>query len=145
MMASHATLNNLLTAPSPAGRMEVGCSFNTCGVSRSVIAGGRQVSVNPGTECSFFPVKDVTTKPPTEQPHQERECVHRRAGAQGDFYPGARFVHALQRMRGEAALALSRKVGAFFWSDAARLSVWLCHDCAREASLARPAAEADAA
>ena len=91
-------------------------------------------------------VTDVTTEPPVEQSQRERECVHRRAGAAGDFYPGERFVSALQRMRGDAALALARKVGAFFWSDAPRVSVWLCHGCAREAALARPGAvEADAA
>jgi hypothetical protein len=67
-------------------------------------------------------------------------------GARGDFYSGLQFVSALQRMRGGAAVELARKVGAFFWSDAPRVSVWLCHDCAREASLARPGiAEADAA
>lgn len=91
-------------------------------------------------------MRDVTTQPPPEESRKERECVHRRTGADGDFYPGARFVHALQRMRGEAALALARKVGAFFWEDAPRVSVWLCRECAREASLARPGAvEADAA
>lgn len=85
----------------------------------------------------FFTVIDVTTEPQPEQPHRERECIHRRLGAGGDFYPGQQFVSALQRMRGGAGFALARKVGAFFWSDAPRVSVWLCHDCAREASLAR--------
>jgi hypothetical protein len=41
-------------------------------------------------------------------------------------------------MRSAVAVTMARKVGAFFWSDAPRVSVWLCHDCAREASLARP-------
>jgi hypothetical protein len=91
-------------------------------------------------------VKDVTTEPTLEQPHRERECVHRRAGAEGDFYGGSQFIRALQRMRGEAALTMAQKVGAFFWSDAPRVSVWLCRDCAREAALARPdIVEADAA
>jgi hypothetical protein len=91
-------------------------------------------------------VKDVTTQPIPEQPHRERECVHRRAGAGGDFYGGVQFIRALQRMRGESALAMAHKVGAFFWSDAPRVSVWLCHGCAREAALARPdVVEADAA
>lgn len=91
-------------------------------------------------------MKDVTTEPPAEQAQRERECVHRQTGAAGDFYAGDRFVAALQRMRGAAALALARKVGAFFWADAPRVSVWLCHGCAREASLGRPdAVEADAA
>jgi len=88
----------------------------------------------------------VTTKPTLEQPHRERECVHRRAGAEGDFYGGVQFIRALQQMRGEAALAMAQKVGAFFWSDAPRVSVWLCRACAREAALAGPdIAEADAA
>lgn len=91
-------------------------------------------------------MKELTTEPPAEQSQQERECVHRPTGAAGDFYAGVSFVSALQRMRGEAALALGRKVGPFFWSDAPRVSVWLCHACAREASLKRPGAfEADAA
>lgn len=83
-------------------------------------------------------MKDQTTEAPAEETYRERECVHRRAGAEGDFYGGEQFVLALQRMRGEAALAMARKVGAFFWSDAPRVSVWLCHACAREAALARP-------
>lgn len=100
----------------------------------------------PERSHPLLAVKDVTTEPPTEQSRQERECVHRRAGAAGDFYTGDLFVSALQRMRGEAALALARKVGAFFWADAPRVNVWLCRGCAREASLARPdAVEADAA
>jgi hypothetical protein len=83
-------------------------------------------------------VVDVTTEPQAEQPPRERECVHRRTGAGGDFYAGEQFVSALQRMRGDDAVTMARKVGAFFWSDAPRVSVWLCHECAREASLARP-------
>lgn len=59
-------------------------------------------------------------------------------GSGGDFYSGEKFVSALQRMRGGAAVAPARKVGASFRSDAQRVSVWLCHDCAREASLVRP-------
>ena len=92
-------------------------------------------------------MKDAETEPSAKQSQRERECVHRRAGAAGDFYAGDLFVSALQRMRGEAALALARKVGAFFWEDAPRVSVWLCHGCAREASLPRPDAvkAADAA
>jgi hypothetical protein len=82
-------------------------------------------------------VIDVTTEPQPEQLHRERECVHRRMGAGGDFYAGEQFVSALQRMRGGVAVAMARKVGAFFWSDAPRVSVWLCQECARDASLAR--------
>ena len=95
---------------------------------------------------SFFAVIDVMTEPQAEQPHRERECAHRRTGALGDFYAGEQFVSALQRMRGGDAVTMARKVGAFFWSDAPRVSVWLCHECARETSLARPdSLKADAA
>lgn len=91
-------------------------------------------------------MKDVTTEPTAEQPHRERECVHRRAGAEGDFYGGVQFIRALQRMRGDVALAMAQKVGAFFWSDAPRVRVWLCRGCAHEAALARPDnVDADAA
>lgn len=80
----------------------------------------------------------MTTEPLPEQPHRERECVHRRTGAGCDLYSGEQFISALQRMRAAAAVTLARKVEAFFWSDAPHVSVWLCHDCAREASLTRP-------
>jgi hypothetical protein len=123
--------------------MDGGRSFNTRNIPKPQAAAPDVVI--PGAE-SFFTMTDVTTEPQPEQSHRERECVHRRTGAGGDFYAGEQFVSALQRMRGEAAVALARKVGAFFWSDAPRVSVWLCHDCAREASLARPdTLKADAA
>ncbi len=64
-----------------------------------------------------------------------RECVHKDSGATGQFFPGECYVRALQSLRGEDALKLSRKVGPLFWSDAPRTSVWLCGDCAREAML----------
>jgi len=104
------------------------------------------MSALPPDQNPFFAVIDETTEPQPEQPRRERECVHRRTGSGGDFYAGEQFVSALQRVRGEAAVELARKVGAFFWSDAPRVSVWLCHDCAGEASLARPdIVKADAA
>jgi hypothetical protein len=105
---------------------------------RSAGRRGRPADVGIRNQNPFFDVIDVTTEPQPEQPHRERECVHRHTGAGGAFYPGEQFVSALQRMRGGAAVELARKVGAFFWSDAPRVRVWLCHDCAREASLARP-------
>ena len=92
----------------------------------------------PPNQNPFLAVIDVTTEPQTEQPRRERECVHRRTRSGGYFYAGEQFVSALQQMRGGAAVVLARKVGAFFWSDAPRVSVWLCHDCASEVSLARP-------
>jgi hypothetical protein len=95
-------------------------------------------NAGPPDQNPYFALRDMMTEPQPEQPHRERECVHRRTGSDGDFYAGEQFVSALQRLRGGAAAELARKVGAFFWSDAPRVSVWLCHDCAREASLARP-------
>ena len=68
----------------------------------------------------------------TEQQFRERECIHRGRGAAGDFYRGAAYVQHLQRLRSEAALRVAAKVTAFFWSDAAQVTVWLCRDCAGE-------------
>lgn len=70
-----------------------------------------------------------------DQSIRERECIHRASGVAGEFFSGARFIQALQSLRGEAALTLSRKVGPFFWADAPRTRVWLCTDCADEARL----------
>lgn len=69
------------------------------------------------------------------QNKRERECVHRQSGAIGGFIPGERFIQALQSLRGEAAMTLSRKVSPFFWADAALTDVWLCSDCARDARI----------
>jgi hypothetical protein len=66
---------------------------------------------------------------------RERECIHRSPEVRGRFYSGESFIKALESLRGEAAMSLSRKVGPFFWSDASHIKVWLCSDCAREASL----------
>ena len=109
----------------------------SAGLSNPRSAGRRADDGNP-EQSPLIKVMDETTEPQPEQPHRERECLHRRAGAGGDFYAGEQFVSALQRMRGGEAVALARKVGAFFWADARHVSVWLCHDCAREAALARP-------
>lgn len=77
---------------------------------------------------------------------RERECCHRRQAAQGRVYAGEQFVHALNRLRGEAAMRMARKVEPFFWADAPRLTVWLCEDCALDAGLAAGAgAQAGAA
>jgi hypothetical protein len=65
----------------------------------------------------------------------QRECIHRSQDVSGRFYPGEIFIKALQSLRGAAAMSLSRKVGPFFWSDAAHTKVWLCDECAREARL----------
>jgi len=71
----------------------------------------------------------------TKPTFRERECIHREEGAEGDFYNGAFYVQALQRLRVDQALKMSGKVSAFFWSDAPNILVWLCHDCAAEVHL----------
>ncbi len=70
-----------------------------------------------------------------EDAARERVCIHRQQGAQGQFYQADSYISALQRLRNEDAMKMASKVGAFFWSDAAHLRVWLCQDCAREVKL----------
>jgi len=71
----------------------------------------------------------------TKQTFRERECIHREKGAEGDFYNGSFYVQALQRLRVDQAVKMAGKVSSFFWSDAAQILVWLCHDCATEVRL----------
>ena len=68
----------------------------------------------------------------TEQTFRERECAHRSAGAAGEFYQGTTYVRLLQRLKPAAAADFARRVTSFFWSDAAQIMVWLCHDCAAD-------------
>ncbi len=69
----------------------------------------------------------------TEETFRERECVHRRQGAAGEFYRGTTYLQMLQRLRPTtAATEFAARVSSFFWSDAAQIMVWLCHDCAAE-------------
>lgn len=71
-----------------------------------------------------------------EQPlTRQRECLHKTLNVNGRFYSGETFIQALQSLRGQTAMSLSRKVGPFFWSDAKHTQVWLCDECAREAHL----------
>jgi len=70
-----------------------------------------------------------------KQMFQERECIHRDEGAEGEFYNGVFYVQALQRLRVDDAVRVAGKVSSFFWSDAAHILVWLCHDCAAELRL----------
>ncbi len=70
-----------------------------------------------------------------EQTIWERECVHRLAGTEGEFYQGTAFVRQLQRLKSEPALEFANKVTPFFWADAARVEVWLCRACAAELGL----------
>lgn len=69
---------------------------------------------------------------------RERECVHRKKGVEGNFYSGEDYVSALKRLGGEGAMRVAGKVGAFFWSDAPHVRVWLCTDCAAEVGLSPP-------
>ena len=65
----------------------------------------------------------------------ERECIHREEAADGDFFNGVFFVQALQRLRADQALKVAHKVTPFFWTDAQRVLVWLCRECATELHL----------
>ncbi len=65
----------------------------------------------------------------------ERECVHRKAGADGRFFAGDIYIQSLLTLRATAASQLAKDVGPFFWADAPRVKVWLCRDCAGKLSL----------
>lgn len=71
----------------------------------------------------------------TRQTYRERECIHRDEGAEGDFYNGAFYVQALQRLRVDEAVKMAGKVSSFFWADAPHILVWLCDECASELRL----------
>jgi hypothetical protein len=75
-----------------------------------------------------------------KQMYRERECIHREDGADGDFYNGAFYLQALQRLRVDDAVRMAAKVTSFFWSDAPQIVVWLCHNCAGELRLDAPRA-----
>ena len=65
-----------------------------------------------------------------KQVFRERECIHRDEGAAGEFYNGAFYVQALQRLPVGRAMEVAGRVGSFFWADAQNIMVWLCTDCA---------------
>lgn len=71
----------------------------------------------------------------TRQFFRERECIHRDAGATGEFYNGVFYVQALQRLRVDEAVQVAAKVSSFFWADAPHILVWLCDECATELRL----------
>lgn len=71
----------------------------------------------------------------TRQMFRERECIHRDEGMEGEYYNGAFYIQALQRLRVDEAVKIAGKVGSFFWVDAPQIVVWLCHDCASELHL----------
>ena len=78
-----------------------------------------------------------------EQDYRVRECLHRAAGAAGEYYRGSEYVKHLQRMSTDAAMRIASNVTPFFWADAGQILVWLCRDCA--AQLRLPVRESDAA
>jgi hypothetical protein len=71
----------------------------------------------------------------TRQVFRERECIHREDGAEGEYYNGAFYVQALQRLRVDEAVEVASKVSSFFWADAPHILVWLCHECAHQLRL----------
>ena len=71
-----------------------------------------------------------------KQMFRERECIHREEDADGEFYNGAFYVQALQRLPVDRALQVAGRVGSFFWADAGHTLVWLCSNCATELNLA---------
>jgi hypothetical protein len=70
-----------------------------------------------------------------KQVFRERECTHRDEGVAGEFYNGAFYVQALQRLPVDQAMQVAAKVGSFFWADAPHIRVWLCDACAAELQL----------
>jgi len=71
-----------------------------------------------------------------KQVFRERECIHQDEGVEGEYYNGVFYLQALQRLSVDNAVEMARKVTPFFWSDAAHVLVWLCHDCAEEVGVA---------
>jgi hypothetical protein len=70
-----------------------------------------------------------------KQVFRERECIHRDEGATGEFYNGAFYLKALQRLPIDQAMEVAGKVSSFFWADAPNIVVWLCPFCAGELHL----------
>lgn len=65
----------------------------------------------------------------------ERECLHRKQGAEGRFYTGELYIGSLLRLRATAASRVAKNIGPFFWADAPQMKVWLCQTCARSLAL----------
>jgi hypothetical protein len=65
----------------------------------------------------------------------ERECIHRETAPEGDFYNGVFVVQAIQNLGSEAAMKFASRMSPFFWTDAPRVHVWLCRECAAELQL----------
>jgi hypothetical protein len=73
---------------------------------------------------------------PTEQSMEAestafvRSCIHYRTHPPGAYYGGIEYVAALQKLKASAAMQAVNKVESFFWNDAPKVQVWLCHECA---------------
>jgi hypothetical protein len=70
-----------------------------------------------------------------KQVFRERECIHRDDGVEGEFFNGAFYLQALQRLPIDQAMQVAGRVSSFFWSDAPNINVWLCPVCAAELHL----------
>lgn len=70
-----------------------------------------------------------------KQMFRERECIHREEDVEGEFFNGAFYIQALQRLPVNRAMQVAGKVGSFFWADAQDTMVWLCVECASELNL----------
>ena len=70
-----------------------------------------------------------------QQEFRERECLHREAGAEGDFYNGVFCVQAIQRLPADKAWKVAARISPFYWTDAPFILVWLCRECAAELHL----------
>ncbi len=59
-----------------------------------------------------------------------RYCIHYRKHPPGAYYGGIEYVAALQKLKASAAMQAVGNVESFFWNDAPKVQVWLCHECA---------------
>jgi hypothetical protein len=70
-----------------------------------------------------------------KQEFRERECFHRESGVEGEFYNGAFYIQAIQRLPADKAMKMAGRISPFYWIDAPHILVWLCRDCAGELHL----------
>lgn len=70
-----------------------------------------------------------------KQEFRERECLHREAGVEGEFYNGVFYVQAIQRLPADKAMKIAGRISPFYWTDAPHILVWLCRGCAGELHL----------
>ena len=74
----------------------------------------------------------------SKRAYSERECIHREKDVEGNFYKGLRYIKAIQRLRCSEAVEMAQKVEQFYWSDAEKILVWLCNDCAKALQIIEP-------